>query len=708
MQNYIAIVAHGLEQVVFDEIKALGGQNINIVFAGVTFEAENHKAYELCLSSRFASRIVQILAVGTVKNDKDLYDLSYSLPWEKIFDSRNSFVIDFKGTNKSIKNSYYGALKLKDSIADRFLNIQNESINVDKETPDFRIHVRLIKNEVIIGFDMCGDPLHQRGYRSESGIAPLRETHAAALIEKSKWDEEKFLMDPMCGSGTILIEAALQKKNIPVNFFRKKWGFQFLKNFDSNVLINLKENLKKSFINNFEEKSIIGFDSSPKVINIAKKNARIAQVSDIIEFKVQNIDDLESIPNFNNGVIISNPPYGERMGTHTDLIKLYTKLGAKLKRYFGGSNAFIYSSNEDLLNCLGMRAFKSLKLRNGKLDCILKSYSIKAREYEEYNEGTSDNNANLNIAIDFQNRLKKNIKLISKWAKLENVHAYRIYDADLPDYKVAIDKYNDYFVVQEYAAPKKIDEKKAKRRLTDILRVLMEVTNSAPNKICLKHRERKSGKSQYEKISSNNNFMNITENNLKFMVNLHDYLDTGIFLDHRKTRQLIYRMSANKDVLNLFAYTGSASVYAAAGNAKSVVTVDMSKTYLDWSKSNMKMNGFIGSQYKFENENCMLWLQKSTMKFDFIFIDPPTFSNSKKMENTFEVERDHVDLLLLASNCLKQDGVILFTNNKRNFKLNNELLNSNGLSAREITNSTIPEDFKRNKKIHNSWLLNFN
>lgn len=348
-----------------------------------------------------------------------------------------------------------------------------------------------------------------------------------------------------------------------------------------------------------------------------------------------------------------------------------------------------------------MRAEKQFKLSNGALPCHQKNYVIAQRTVEQL-EGAETQTT---IAPDFANRLKKNIGKIGKWAKKEELDCYRIYDADLPEYNVAIDVYLDHIVIQEYAAPKNIPEEKAKRRLTDIIRATIQVTGVQANKVVLKVREKQKGRNQYQKLGQVSERMEVNEYGAKLIVNLYDYLDTGLFLDHKITRRRLGEMAKGKDFLNLFAYTGSATVHAALGGASSTTTVDMSNTYLQWAKDNMALNGCVGRQHKFEQADCLQWLENASTQYDLIFIDPPTFSNSKRMEDSFDVQRDHIKLMKNLKRLLREQGTIVFSNNKRHFKMDMDAMAEIGLDAKNISSQTLPLDFERNKQIHNCWVV---
>ena len=385
---------------------------------------------------------------------------------------------------------------------------------------------------------------------------------------------------------------------------------------------------------------------------------------------------------------------------------MYYQLGDKFKAEFGGWNLAVLNSDVELLSALKLKADKQMKINNGALECAFNLYTVHATNTRRVDPTNINRDGDVSdIAVPFVNRVKKNLKQLQKWAKKEGIDSYRIYDADLPDYKVAIDKYLDYVVIQEYTAPVDIPESVTKRRLTDVLITLPSAIGIDPNNIILKTREKQKGTNQYEKIQTNKLELITTEYGAKFKLNLKEYLDTGLFLDHRLTRQLVGAKSKDKDVLNLFAYTGTASVHAALGGAKSVKTVDMSNTYTNWAKENFALNGLNDDKYQFVQANCMQWIKTTHDTFDLIFIDPPTFSNSKRMEDSFDVLRDHVALLSSLITLLNPNGEIIFSNNKRKFTMEREALEALNFTVTNIDEQTLPLDFKRNPQIHNTWLL---
>lgn len=703
MNQYLAVTSNGLENLLAQELEQMGLTSVKPVQAGVKFKATNEQIYRACLWSRYASRFVKVLSEFTCQDDMDLYLAASSINWVNHFHSTKKFIVDFNGTNREIRNSQYGAMKVKDAVVDCFNKKNLPRPNISKDRADVRVHVRLHRDKALIGLDMVGSGLHQRGYRTESGRAPLRETLAAAIVARSGWEQGKNMLDPMCGSGTLLIETAMLAANMAPGVKRKTWCFEALEDFEPEVWAEVKSEANVQARRGVKktDSRFWGFDNDPKVLRTAKENAKRAGVDDLITFELGDASKVTKPAEFGEGVIVCNPPYGERLGTEPGLIALYTEFGNQLKTEFGGCQASIFSSSDDLLSCLRMRADKQFKLNNGALQCHQKNYSISARSAEQI----AGNNDLQVIAPDFSNRLKKNIAKIGKWAKKEGLDCYRIYDADLPEYNVAVDVYQDSLVIQEYAAPKSIPEETAKRRLTDIIRASIKVTGVDTNNVVLKTREKKKGSSQYNKLAQKSATMKVHEYGAQLIVNLHDYLDTGLFLDHKITRRKLGEMAQGRDFLNLFAYTGSATVHASLGGAKSTTTVDMSNTYLEWAKENMKLNGQVGRQHQYIQADCLQWLAKANGSYDLIFIDPPTFSNSKRMEQSFDVQRDHVTLMRDLKRLLSADGTIVFSNNKRHFKMDLNALEEIGLTAKNISDKTLPLDFARNKHIHNCWVI---
>ena len=712
MKQLFATTARGFEELLKSELTELGAQDAKVAQGGVHYWADDETLYRTLLWSRLSSRILLPIVQAKVFSDLDLYSAVVGVNWLDYFDEKVHFFVDFNGTNQEIRHTQFGAMRVKDGIVDYFERHGRARPNVDKEQPDIRIHAYLNRDDVVLSLDLSGGALHMRGYREDTGKAPLRETLAAAIVLRSGWQKGIPLVDPMCGSGTLLIEAAQMEAQIAPQLYRLHWGFDFWQGHNQAAWEKVKEEalaLAEAEKQRENPPHFYGFDLDHLVLQKAKQNAKNAGVAHLMQWQQGDVAAIKNPSPNVAGTVICNPPYGERLGTTPALIALYSVFGQRLKQQFAGWNVSIFSGEPSLLDCLRLRSHRQFKAKNGPLDCVQKNYHIAERadqsavenalEFDRTSSVTSE------VAVDFANRLQKNIKRIEKWAKQQGLDAYRLYDADLPEYNLAVDRYADHIVVQEYAAPKNIDENKARQRLLDAVNATLSVTGIETNKLILKVRQKQKGTNQYEKLANKGEYFYVNEYGAKLWVNLTDYLDTGLFLDHRLTRKMLGEMAQGKDFLNLFAYTGSATVHAALGKAKSTTTVDMSNTYLNWAEQNLLLNDIEGKQHKLIQADCLQWLEKCDRQFDLIFVDPPTFSNSKRMEDSWDVQRDHIKLMTNLKRILRPNGTIVFSNNKRGFKMDFAKLEELGLSAVEISHKTLPLDFERNKQIHNCWLV---
>lgn len=698
MNSLFASTARGLEELLKTELEGLGAQECQIAQGGVHFQGDTQLLYKSLMWSRLASRIIMPLGECSVWSDLDLYLGVQAIDWTSIFTPDATFAVSFGGLNDSIRNSQYGALKVKDAIVDAFTRKNLPRPNVDRDNPDLRINVRLNKETAYISLDLSGEGLHLRGYRDRTGMAPIKENLAAAIVMRSGWVPGTPLLDPMCGSGTLLIEAAMWATDRAPGLHRGHWGFSGWAQHDDAVWKEVKSDAQTRARAGLAayESHFYGSDVDSRVVELARSNARRAGIGELITFEVKDVAQLSNpLPKGPYGTVISNPPYGERLESEPALIAMHSLLGRNMKNQFGGWNLSLFSASPELLSCLQLRAERQFKAKNGPLDCVQKNYHL--------TESTGEKPASL--AEDYANRLRKNLKKFEKWAKQEGIECYRLYDADLPEYNVAVDRYADWVVVQEYAPPKTVDANKARQRLFDIIAATIAVLGIAPNKLVLKTRERQKGKNQYQKMNEKGDFMQVSEYNARLWVNLTDYLDTGLFLDHRIARRMLGEMSKGKDFLNLFSYTGSASVHAGLGGARSTTTVDMSRTYLEWAERNLRLNGLTGRAHRLMQADVLAWLRDTDEQFDVIFIDPPTFSNSKRMEDAFDVQRDHLRLMKDLKRLLRKGGTIMFSNNKRGFRMDHDGLAELGLKAQDITQKTQSQDFARNRQIHNCWLI---
>lgn len=723
-----ATTPKAMETMLSDELQTLGITQLNTTLAGVAFQGDLETAYRACLWSRTANRILLVLSSFQVKNQQDLYNGIQKIDWFEHINPDDSFAVSFSAKNApAINNSHFGALKVKDAIVDQMRARFQIRPSINTEQPNIRINVYLQGEAAQLSLDLSGESLHRRGYRDVNIKAPMKENLAAAMLLRSGWpkiaEQQGSLIDPMCGSGTLLVEGAMIAADYAPGLLRDYFGFTGWKKHDAQCWKKLRaEALQRKKVGLEKLPVIVGFDQNRHTVNTALAHIANAGLQHKIHVERRDIEEAKPADSWKPGLLICNPPYGERLGDEQETADLYKKFGQTLKTHFIGWKAAMIISNPELGFRLGIRSQKPITLFNGALECKLLRMVIeesnffipKARTQEERIAQVTDADKIDLVetvgAVSFYNRLKKNLKKLSNWVKQNRISCYRVYDADLPEYAVAVDIYQSeehiWANVQEYEPPKSIDQHKADQRLAGLLAEIPRVLGIPREQVFLKIRRKQKNTDQYEKLGDQKHFHTIEEGGCKFLVNFEDYLDTGLFLDHRPIRLMIQQQAKGKRFLNLFAYTGSATVHAAVGGAESTTTVDMSNTYIAWAKNNMALNATQG-RHEFIQADCLEWLateaELANRQYDLIFLDPPTFSNSKRMDKVFDIQADHVSLINNAISLLSPGGILYFSTNFRRFKIDQQALAD--FIVEDISAATIPEDFARNPKIHYCWRI---
>lgn len=711
--NAFASCPKDMELLLAEELAQYGAEYIKQTVAGVYFSGSEETLYRVCFWTRLANRIVVPILNFTAMNWDELYQGLRQFHWEEHFSVKETFAFRVTVHASELNNSIYAAQKAKDAVADYFRERTGNRPNVELIQPDVQFHLYIERNEITLSIDLCGDSLHRRGYRLEAGAAPLKENVAAAILLRAKWptiaQAGGELLDPMCGSGTFLIEGALMAASIAPGLLRPYYSCFGWKQFNPDCWRRIREEALMR-----REKGLLtlprltGYDDDPAAIRITLANIARAGLTGYIHAERRVLADCRPRSVETTGLLITNPPYGMRLGELAALRFTYHHLGGLVKQHFIGWQVSVFTGNAELASALQLERDKKYHFYNGDIKCQLLNFSI-------HKTGQKSNKTSVKPVIDleslltrvpgsqdFLNRLKKNKQQLKKWCEQSEVSCYRLYDADLPDFAMAIDIYENYCYVQEYAAPKTIDPKKAESRLLAALDIVMHVLEIKESRLILKTRQKQKGFQQYEKLSDQKKIIEVHEGSAKLLVNLTDYLDTGLFLDTRLIRQNIFEQAKGKHFLNLFCYTGTATVFAALGKAASTTSVDLSQTYLEWSKQNLAINGLSSRQHHYIQADCVQWLQEENNKYDLILLDPPTFSNSKRMHDVLDIQRDHVSLIKACMRILKKDGQLLFVTNKHGFKLDASLADL--YSVTETTKKTIPFDFKRSV-IHHSYVI---
>lgn len=707
---FFATCPKGIESLLADELRALKMDAVRETRAGVSFETDLPGAYRACLWSRLASRLLMPLARFAAATPEALYEGVRSVPWRDHIDIRGTLAVDASVSQSGITHSHFAALKVKDAVVDQLRDASGQRPSIDTQRPDVRINLYLYRDEATISIDLSGDSLHRRGYRSESVVAPLKENLAAAILLRAGWPalaaEGMPFVDPLCGSGTLPIEAAYIAADIAPGLLHEHYGFTQWKGHAADVWAALLADAQARREVGLARLPIIhGYDQDRRAIDAARKNLAGAQLNGRVTFEVRSLSDCTN--NEPSGLVVANPPYGERLGDMNELPMLYAAFGDALKRCYRGWRAAVFTGNPELGKHMGLRAKRIHTLYNGAIECKLLHFEV-TDEWHMRERAPVTSPAELGSGAEmFANRLQKDLRHFGRWAKRQGVCAYRVYDADLHEYNLAIDIYEGehrWVHVQEYQAPRSIDERTAARRLRHALAVIPLVLEVPTTQIYTKVRQRQKDRAQYEKLGETGEFHEVREGPCRFLVNFTDYLDTGLFLDHRATRMFIGELAKGRRFLNLFGYTGTATVHAALGGASSSVTVDMSRTYNEWARRNFLLNRVDLTHHELIQADVFAWLdQRHSSRYGLIFLDPPTFSRSKRMEDTLDIQRDHIALIDKTMRLLEPDGILIFSTNYQRFKLDRDALVD--FSVEDITRRTLPKDFERNPRIHQCFRI---
>ena len=718
--RFLASAPRGLADLLARELGSCGALELRERSAGVAFAGTLETAYRACLWSRTANRVFLEIAQFEARDIAEFDAAVRRVDWTAHLRPGATLACDFSGRHPAITHTHFGALKLKDGIADALRAATGTRPDVAVVRPAVRVHAHARGSAITLALDLSGESLHRRGYRGAAGEAPLKENVAAGMLLRAGWSElvaeggAEFL-DPLCGSGTLVIEAALIALDRAPGLNRDYFGFLGWGGHDAPLWERLRSEAgQRSRALAPEGVRLRGSDREAEAIASARGNALRAGVADAVQFEVCELRDAAPLAAAQRGLLATNPPYGVRLEDRDSARTVHRELGAVLRQRFHGWSAAVLTGAPELGRELGLRAYRTHALWNGGLECRL----LRIRVEEESARAPGTLGKGLAPLKDtagaqmFANRLTKNIKRLRAWASRFGVSCYRLYDADMPEYAFAIDLYRtlepeaDWLYVQEYAAPAEIEAEAVRRRRGEVLATLPGVTGIAPERIRVRTRRRTPRGEQYQKVGGREHFEVVAEGGLRFYVNFDDYLDTGLFLDQRVTRARLRLAAHGKRFLNLFAYTGSATVYAAAGAAVETVSVDLSRTYLEWAQRNLALNALAGPAHAFVQADCREWLAeaaRAARRFDLVFLAPPTFSNSKRMEGVLDVERDHPELIEACTRVLAPQGLIVFATNARRLQLAESLGERYDIS--NVSGATLTEDFARNPRIHRTWEL---
>lgn len=709
MLNFFATTPKGCEALLADELRALGASDVKETRAGAAFSGNLNSAYRICLWSRVASRVLLRLARFSADSPDALYEGVERVPWHEHIAPDGTLAVDANIVDAPVAHPHFAALRVKDAVVDRLRARFGTRPSVDTERPQLRLNLFWRRDEATLSIDLSGDSLHRRGYRDDTVTAPLKENLAAALLMRAQWpaiaQAGGGFVDLMCGSGTVCIEAAMIAADMAPGALRDYFGFIGWRGHDATAW----ESLKAEAVARREQglarlPPIAGYDADTAAMRAARRNAACAQLGDHIVLTRRALVETQPEPGV-PGLVFANPPYGERLGRDGDLAATYRELGAAIRDHFGGWRSAVFTGNlemgHELGRELGLHARQRHRLHNGAIECELLRFDGTSTANRSEPRAAAASRVRSDGAQMFANRLEKNLHTLGRWAAKQGISCYRLYDADMPEYAFAIDLYGGETLhahVQEYAPPASVTAAAAARRRAEAFGVIPEVLGIPRAHIAFKTRERQRGHAQYERQAERGEFIEVVEQGARLLVNLHDYLDTGLFLDHRPTRLWLRELARGRRFLNLFGYTGTGTVHAALGGASATTTVDLSNTYLDWAERNLSLNGFGDPPHQLVRADVREWLVAVNDEYDVIFLDPPTFSTSRRMEGTLDIQRDHVTLIQAAADRLARGGEMIFSTNARRFRLDSDGLA--GLRVEDMTARTIARDFARNPRIH--------
>jgi 23S rRNA (guanine2445-N2)-methyltransferase / 23S rRNA (guanine2069-N7)-methyltransferase len=709
---WIATAPVGAASVLGEELAAFGATDLRERSNDVKFQGTLEVGYRACLWSRTATRVYLSLGSLDASGSPQLFAAFRRIDWRTHLAPGATLACACSGGNESIRHTLYGAQLLKDAVCDSLRESTGSRPDIRPERPDVLLHLHIEGPEALLSVDFSGESLHRRGYRVGTGPAPLKENVAAAVLLRSGWSALAaaggMLVDPMCGSGTFLTEGALIAADAAPGLDRGYFGFHGWRGHDAALWERLCGEARQRRAARTPRRCIIGSDIDAAAVSLSLANAASAGVADWVQVERRAVAEVQR-PEAAQGLVVCNPPYGERIGAETALPALYGELGSVLRERFRGWQAAILTGNPPLARHLGVYAKRTHRFMNGTIECRLLRFELDGGSEQRPREDVRADWAQRPGAQMFANRLRKNLKSLDAWALREGIEAFRLYDADMPEYAFAIDLYGReprHVYVQEYAAPRTVPEEGVRERRREALAVIPDVLGVPLQFVHLRMRQAQKGTAQYEKRAASAERFVVAEGGLKFWVNFRDYLDTGLFLDHRRVRDLLRGWAGGADFLNLFCYTGSATVYAAAGGARSSVSVDLSNTYLEWAQENLRLNGLDAPRHELVRADCLEWLERAAdagAQFDLVFLDPPTFSNSKRMQGVLDVQRDHVGMVRRSMALLRPGGRLVFSTNYTRFRLDRDVLAQ--FAVEDLTAQTIPKDFERHARIHHCFVV---
>ncbi|GAB4386601.1 MAG: bifunctional 23S rRNA (guanine(2069)-N(7))-methyltransferase RlmK/23S rRNA (guanine(2445)-N(2))-methyltransferase RlmL [Phycisphaerales bacterium] len=699
--DLIAVTAFGLEAVAVRELRALGYEDARAFATGrVGFTGDVRAICCANLWLRSAERVLVRVGGFPARDFDALFEGVRSLPWERWMAEDAAFPVSGRSVRSALSSVPAVQRTTKKAIVERLMRAHGTT-HLPESGAQYAVEVALLHDEATLTIDTTGVGLHKRGYRTSVGEAQLRETMAAGLVLLSYWHAGRPFMDPFCGTGTIAIEAAMIGRNMAPGL-RRRFASEQWEQIGPQHWHEVRAQAERAVLPGLAHR-LIATDIDEQALALARHHARRAGVDADIHFQQRAFSDVRARVGY--GCLITNPPWGVRLGEREQLEELYRSFPLVLRRLETWSY-FILTAYPGFERLIGQEATRRRKLFTADIECTYYQFhgpapggepgpTEKARVF-----GGLDTRAEKQAEM-FATVLAKRARHLRKWPQ-RGITCYRVYERDIPEVPLVVDVYEDHLHVAEYERP----HDRTPAQHADWLDLMMETACRTlgvdREKAFLKSRGRRRGGSQYERVSTRGYTLIVREQGLKFEVNLSDYVDTGLFLDHRIARAMVRQRAAGKRFLNLFSYSGAFTVYAAAGGAEHTTTVDLSSNYLDWAERNLLLNGFDDPRHELVQADAAAFVASlgADEQFDLVVVDPPTYSNSKRTDEDWDVQARHTELLAGIARHLAPGGLIYFSTNFRKFRP----AFPPSLEACEISRQTVPADF-RNRKIHRSWVL---
>ncbi len=691
--DLVAKTFFGLEGVLADELKALGAAEVRQRRRAVAFRGDLRLLVRANVYLRTAVRVLVPIHAFNAHDEAELYRGIGQVDWRAHLAEGGSLAIDPVVRSSIFTNSLYVAQLAKDAIVDQLRSASGGRPSVDLADPDLRLNLHVAESRVTVYLDSSGDSLHKRGYRTAAGEAPLNEVLAAGILRLDEWDERSPLADFMCGSGTLVIEAALAARRIAPGTIRRRFGYMrwlwFDRALDESVLAEARAAQLPRL-----DFPIRGSDIDPAAIAAARSNAARAGVGGDVELAVENFD--EARPPASAGMLVTNPPYDERMKA-ARIAAVYRRIGETLSRNWQGYTAHVLSGNPAAAKAIGLRPSRQVRLFNGPIECRLLRFDI-ARQTAE--PAAASRRHGDTQAADFANRLARMARHWHRWARRQGITCYRLYDRDIPGVGLAVDWYEGQVVI---AAARRTDARTDVEHdvwLERMRGIVAETLGlSAQNAWLARLRGQHAAGADRERTRT----VEVHEDGLAYQVHL-GAATTGLPLDRRLLRRRIRDEAAGRRVLDLFARAGTFSVAAAAGGASSVVAVDAAPAALDWTRTNLRLNGPRRSGESLICAEPMAFVESlepaKGAAFDLAVVAPPP--GGALRGGKWNAHEEYTELVQRLLGSMSPGGTIYLVSAARRFKLDFDALP--GARVREITRQSVPPDF-RDKKVHRAWTI---